>query len=1486
MGMGTVFVSLLLVLAAAHTAYSEYVVLVPTTFRQGWDYKVPVTVTNLKDPSVPVLIQGEIRNSRDQVLGSGEVTVSDGKTGMLTIPVARGAIVGEDGSATLNLEGSGGLVFTNSTSITMDILTYATFVQTDKSIYKPGDLVRFRVLTVDKDLKPQKIQKVIRIKNPTDSDLRKYNDDGSKAVFEDTFQLAEFPDMGMWKIEVKSPESNIDMQYPFEVDEYVLPKFEVTSSVHPAYLLKGTDQTTVTVSVAALYTYGKGVTGKLKMKVGGKEFMSMMTDPSGKTEQEIDLADEVNAARLGNGNIDIEVEVTDNTKRMYSTKTAVAVKFQPVKIEFDEASSDKVFRPQTGAQLVIKVTDPVGSALGSEFVGKTLTAHLRGDREGSNGRTKTFTVQPGKTDYVWALEPITSTYDSLNFSASIKVGEKTFTAHHTLRKYLTLGNATMNAHWVSLSTVMWSKATFAVKQSSDGAFDAFWYMVVSRGSVVRTGQVSGTTELEITPELCPKADIVVYGLTAAKPEIVADRLELKLKGCQSKQVRPSVRNAEQRTGTDAEIRVNVSWSNPREQTAVGRHDVYMVAVDKSLLLLQDKNPDLTPAKVDSELEKFKLSDDSDSQGGPMPFGRGKRSIWPGPFPGAGLTSTGELLKNMGLVIVSDAVWERGPFHPFLLGLGGHGPVEMVMMPRARSVPQWDGAAEMAEDAAGPGDANKQPVKTTTVRKDFPDTWIWSSSMTDDNGQLSMTRKLPDSITSWVISAFAVQDNEEIAVTDDPYELAAFNPFFLDLNLPYSIRRYERFLMRTTVFNYMSSRMETIVTLKQGEGYEIIGDNSKKIMVAPGTGQSVEFEINGNTVATVSLVVRATGRSVDAQVPEEYTDEVTRKLIVKPEGKERMGFETFPVVLSADQPTFETELEFSYEGWTRSQIVLGSKRAYVKLTGDLMGNVLNNIDDLVRQPTGCGEQNMITTIPNIFAMKYLSAIDDVSAKFNRTAKDYMIKGYQRETQQYRWKDGGYSAFGTSDQAPSTWLTAFVVKSFAQAREFIPQTVDEDLLAEDVGFLMSMQEDSGYFREEGRVFHDKMQGGTGAGDARTVFITLCLQEAFRKGISVNEEKLSLAYSKVSRVASELKAKAANVTEDSKEGYKKDQFLAAITAYTLTLRDQVDTATVTALIRFIEDTGAPWVETSEPKDKMMYPHHRTGPSAIEITSYTALTYQALNDILGARNLIMFLQKQQNELGGYVSTQDTVMALQAVSEFAAQFHDTTTSSEVTVTALGTEVAEKTIFLNSNNKRQLQIERLPDETMKVKVKVTGAENSLSLIKIVWYYYTKSEENGQKPLTITSETKLKDTKLHEVKTCITVQESLSYSNMMVVHLDPPTGLTMDNILEARKRNPKVKRIELNQNSLIDMYVEQPENMCITFDMAQDIEVSNQQPGTASVYAYYKPDDISAEAQVMLEMMCTGDECDKPTDHASPLASTSSLLLTACLCLLLSLVLAL
>lgn len=51
-------------------------------------------------------------------------------------------------------------------------------------------------------------------------------------------------------------------------------------------------------------------------------------------------------------------------------------------------------------------------------------------------------------------------------------------------------------------------------------------------------------------------------------------------------------------------------------------------------------------------------------------------------------------------------------------------------------------------------------------------------------------------------------------------------------------------------------------------------------------------------------------------------------------------------------------------------VAGSEYGEVVVIGDVMGPTLKNLNNLLKLPFGCGEQNMINFAPNVFVLKYL------------------------------------------------------------------------------------------------------------------------------------------------------------------------------------------------------------------------------------------------------------------------------------------------------------------------------------------------------------------------------------------------------------------------------------------------------------------------------------------------------------------------------------
>lgn len=101
-------------------------------------------------------------------------------------------------------------------------------VQSDKAIYKPQDIVHYRVLIMDANLKPAlNYGRVhITIRDAGNNVIRKYTDVRLvSSVYANDLLLSDYPKFGEWSVEVEVMDEIYKRS--FEVVEYILPKFVV-----------------------------------------------------------------------------------------------------------------------------------------------------------------------------------------------------------------------------------------------------------------------------------------------------------------------------------------------------------------------------------------------------------------------------------------------------------------------------------------------------------------------------------------------------------------------------------------------------------------------------------------------------------------------------------------------------------------------------------------------------------------------------------------------------------------------------------------------------------------------------------------------------------------------------------------------------------------------------------------------------------------------------------------------------------------------------------------------------------------------------------------------------------------------------------------------------------------------------------------------------------------------------------------------------------
>ncbi|NWW68793.1 A2MG protein, partial [Ifrita kowaldi] len=155
------------------------------------------------------------------------------------------------------------LQFSSRKLVTVQNSESLVFVQTDKPIYKPGQTVLFRIVSLDEEFRPVN-EMVSMILDPKKNRLYQWTNVELEMGFVQLFfNLTSEPIQGTYTV-VAQKASGKTIQHSFSVEEYVLPKFEVTVKMPKVISILDEE---LKVTVCGLYTFGKPVPGLVNFRV-------------------------------------------------------------------------------------------------------------------------------------------------------------------------------------------------------------------------------------------------------------------------------------------------------------------------------------------------------------------------------------------------------------------------------------------------------------------------------------------------------------------------------------------------------------------------------------------------------------------------------------------------------------------------------------------------------------------------------------------------------------------------------------------------------------------------------------------------------------------------------------------------------------------------------------------------------------------------------------------------------------------------------------------------------------------------------------------------------------------------------------------------------------------------------------------------------------------------------------------------------------------
>ena len=1364
-----------------------YVALAPEVLRVGHAENISVSLFDGPNPA-----RGAVRLAlmqRGRVLVDTETHI-DG-SGIVALQVPDVA----PGNYELEVKGQG---FSDTTTLRIEANKPVLFLETDKPIYKPGQDIRIRVLQLGPELKPLPGEFTVEIKDSRGNKIfREQSTSDDFGMADISVPISSEPNLGIWKLTATAGEQTTETDVT--VAEYTLPTYGIVVDIPKSWILANEP---ITGTVTAEYSFGKPVKGEMEIVasryVGTRkettdltrntvavryvdmweEFAIFTKEIDGAATFELPGVESIGAvpAAEDKANLDLRVTVRENASgSVERTSRRLSVVRTPMNLQV--IPEGRAFKPGLPFTVLLVTETPDSEPIDGhvrvnvEYFGKYLDRinHEVIDTETANGRS---------------LLQITPPSEAVALTLKAKAGETRLGPFPWWSSSSLIIKATYSPSNNFIHVEQADHALLDVgdtarfKVTSTSKVGSYHYEVFSRGRVVQSSVThSPDIAFEITPIMAPSSRLVVYQILP-DGEVAADYIPFAVAARYPMAMDVGFSSREARPGERVDIDV----------TTQGPAMVGLAAVDRSVFILSENRVNLLQAFA--ELDRLYMPTQAEPHERFLP-----EDFWAG--------GAAETFSDAGLVVMSSMDVPQGKefFQASTRMIPGTNILEVIRV-ITREIAVSYIVEKVAEPEAPPppddtpADAkpSEELAEVQRVRQFFPETWLWANVMTDDTGQATVPAETPDSITTWRLRAVALSKEHGLGVAEA--ELRVFQPFFLQVDLPYSAIRGEELPVKVALYNYLDEPQEFFVELEESESYELLDAATKTIVVDPSDVGGLEFNIRLTELGSVPLKVTARSR--------ESADAVVRNLLVEPEGVRHESVEN-RIVSAGERFTFDNE--------TPAGSILGSARTHVVLTGSYLSQTIEGLEGLLRMPFGCGEQNMVLFAPNVFVARYLEETGQIKPDVLAKAEHLMVTGYQRELT-YRRADGSFSAFGDSDSSGSLWLTAFVLKTFAQAEGLI--FIDNAVLQGATDWILQHQRADGSFEPVGFLHHQKLLGGLQGNTALTAYVAIALQEA---GATASAAA-ALAY-----------------LERQLDGID-DSYTMAIVAYALSLGDSDRAADAHAKLiemAVADENGLHWGAGSEASgnDSLRQPQ----PSAeVETTGYATLALLEQGNLAAASNAARWLVSQRNAFGGFGSTQDTVVGLQGLIASASL---SGADVDMTVT-LTTGDWSKTVDVNESNFDVVQILDVP---VGANLELS-AEGAGKVVAQVVRRFNRPEVDPQANEMFTIDVGYSAQDI-EVDDLLEVTVAVRFTptgpiaaGMVVLDVSIPTGFApvAGTIQALLDEHPKLKRYDVAGRKVI-LYIDDMapgESLQLVFDAVARYPV-RAQPVTSQVYSYYNPE---------------------------------------------------
>ncbi|XP_076854617.1 complement C5 [Brachyhypopomus gauderio] len=756
-------------------------------------------------------------------------------------------------------------------------------------------------------------------------------------------------------------------------------------------------------------------------------------------------------------------------------------------------------------------------------------------------------------------------------------------------------------------------------------------------------------------------------------------------------------------------------------------------------------------------------------------------------------------------------------------------------------------------------------KTPEVRSYFPESWLWEEHEMDKSGSLSLIKALPDSLTTWEMKAVGVFGNG-ICVAE-PLKVSVSQDVSVNVPLPYSMVRGEQIELKGSVYNQRDTQTTFHVTLTASDG----------VCVFHGQSNVNKGKVAGRSVAMVRFLIMALeagNHKLSFTLTTAWEHEtVVKTLRVVPEGIRKevlVGGRLDPQgVYGQSKSRLELRNALPLHLVPKSPV-----ERLLTVNGEVLGELQSIItkaagmSQLTNLPRGSAEVELMGLLPVFYVYDYLDQTQqwglqgealsesDLRRKMNEGVTSVMSFKSKQEHSFCVWKN----------KEPSTWLTALVVKTLAKVDRYV--RVDRDMLSNTVRWLLTKhQNPDGSFTEESSYRPSKLMGAGADVTEQTVFLTSFVVIGISHALDVPKSNLQTYKNGMENAAQYLSSQVRQV---------KSLYVRAIAAYALLLVDPHSQSAVTVheqLKREAQVKENPvivrfWEEKDAPQNPLT--PNRASAKSVETTVYILLSTLLRGDMTYAKPILNWLTQDQRYGGGFHSTQDTILTLEALTKYRITAQSAFLQMQVDVSYRKKgDIAD--IYLSQKNPVGKPIEIAHAEDIILK---TGFSSGVSFATLKTVYYETADSNDNCHFDISIDIFPRDPKSNDpmfrsprMVACAKYKprqnEVETEAGHTVMEIDLPTGVMpiQDDLRRYRDGlESYISDFEINGDRLILQIDSIPseEFYCVGFRVQELFQTGMNSASVFNVYEFHDPDNRCIKFYQpqgrRLHRLCEGDQC--------------------------------